>query len=243
MCFSYFGSKSRIAKYYPKPKYPLIIEPFAGAAWYSVHHVQRDNLVRAWLNDKYDVIYRIWKWLIEKATPEEILSVPILKKGFNIRHLLYSIPFEFRDLLGFCYNQGVAYLPNKVTSYGLNNYEWTEEKDVGRQVKNRLRFIFRLITLIYNWHSTNEDYFNLPNHKVTWFIDPPYQHGGERYVYANSQINYKQLAEWCKSRKGQVIVCENMKADWLPFERFVNQKNQKKSERIAESIFYLPENK
>lgn len=235
MCFSYFGSKSRIAKYYPKPKYPLIIEPFAGAAWYSVHHVQRDNLVRAWLNDKYDVIYRIWKWLIEKATPEEILSVPILKKGFNIRHLLYSIPFEFRDLLGFCYGQGYATLPNKVTEWGLKG------SFTGGQVSRRLHSISKLVTMISNWHSTNEEYFNLKNTKATWFIDPPYQQGGEHYVH--NKIDYKRLADWCKSRKGQVIVCENEKADWLPFERFINQKNQKKSERIAESIFYLPENK
>jgi len=34
--WSYYGSKSKVVKHYPKPKYDLIIEPFAGAAWYSV---------------------------------------------------------------------------------------------------------------------------------------------------------------------------------------------------------------
>jgi hypothetical protein len=26
------------------------------------------------------------------------------------------------------------------------------------------------------------------------------------------------LAEWCKERNGQAIVCENTKATWLPFK-------------------------
>ena len=29
--FSYYGTKKRIAKKYPEPKYDIIIEPFAGA--------------------------------------------------------------------------------------------------------------------------------------------------------------------------------------------------------------------
>jgi hypothetical protein len=27
-----------------------------------------------------------------------------------------------------------------------------------------------------------------------------------------------KLAEWCKERNGQAIVCENTKATWLPFK-------------------------
>jgi hypothetical protein len=34
----------------------------------------------------------------------------------------------------------------------------------------------------------------------------------------SSELKYNELAEWCKSRNGQVIVCENTKADWLPFK-------------------------
>jgi hypothetical protein len=29
--------------------------------------------------------------------------------------------------------------------------------------------------------------------------------------------HYDCLKEWCKTRDGQVIVCENEGADWLPF--------------------------
>jgi hypothetical protein len=27
-----------------------------------------------------------------------------------------------------------------------------------------------------------------------------------------------KLAEWCKSREGQVIICENSKATWMDFQ-------------------------
>jgi hypothetical protein len=39
--------------------------------------------------------------------------------------------------------------------------------------------------------------------------------GGQ--FYKHHAINYEELAEWAKARRGQVIVCENGTADWLPF--------------------------
>lgn len=51
------------------------------------------------------------------------------------------------------------------------------------------------------------------------FIDPPYEVGG--YKYKHSEIDFVDLAEWCKNRNGQSIVCENTKATWLPFKRMV----------------------
>ena len=51
----------------------------------------------------------------------------------------------------------------------------------------------------------------------TWFIDPPYTVGG--FWYKFSQIDYQHLSTWCRERKGLSIVCENNKADWLPFKR------------------------
>ena len=67
--WSYYGSKSKIAKVYPTPKYGRIIEPFAGAAWYSVLHRPKKVL----LNEKYEVIHNIWEWLINKASSELII--------------------------------------------------------------------------------------------------------------------------------------------------------------------------
>lgn len=71
--FSYYGSKSKVVKYYPEPMYDTIIEPFAGSARYSLHG---DNWKRnVILVDKYDVICSIWSFLI-KAKEEDVLSLP-----------------------------------------------------------------------------------------------------------------------------------------------------------------------
>jgi len=62
------------------------------------------------------------------------------------------------------------------------------------------------------------NYEDLQNEEATWYIDPPYQFGGEYYIKSNKHIDFANLAEWCKSRLGQTIVCENTKADWLDFK-------------------------
>jgi len=58
----------------------------------------------------------------------------------------------------------------------------------------------------------------LENVEATWFIDPPYEFGGHEYKCSNKNIDFDKLAEWCKERNGQAIVCENTKATWLPFK-------------------------
>lgn len=39
-------------------------------------------------------------------------------------------------------------------------------------------------------------------------------------------IDYVELADWCKSRNGEIIVCENSKADWLDFVPIAKLKGQ-----------------
>ena len=70
---------------------------------------------------------------------------------------------------------------------------------------------------------------------ATWFVDPPYQPQevpeGSKTVYPRGMgyardcsadsIDYAELAEWCGTRPGQVIVCEQAGADWLPFEPLI----------------------
>ena len=45
MPFAYYGAKHELARKYPRPRYPLIIEPFAGAAGYSCHWAHRGTNV------------------------------------------------------------------------------------------------------------------------------------------------------------------------------------------------------
>src|SRR3954469_19028349 len=98
--FSYYGSKFKIAKTYPKPEYNTIIEPFAGAAWYSILHHHKNVI----LNEKFETIYNLWCWLVKEATKEEILN----NRNFIINQDISGIelPQEHKDLIGFCINRG-----------------------------------------------------------------------------------------------------------------------------------------
>ena len=61
------------------------------------------------------------------------------------------------------------------------------------------------------------DYRQAPDIEATWFIDPPYQTVKDGYRHGPATIDFAELAEWCMTRKGQVIVCEGPGAEWLPF--------------------------
>ena len=215
--WSYYGSKAKLAGVYPSPKYDLIIEPFAGAAWYSVVH--RHNNV--WLNEKYDVIYGIWEWLLTTATPDDILLHTDFFLGQNIKDI--GVPKPHKDLIGFCINRGSSAPRNMVQQWSCQS---AKRPGWASTTAYRLKNISELLGDIKHWRVTFGDYTELPDIEATWFIDPPYQFGGNRYAVNN--INYKELAEWCRSRRGQVIVCENTKADWLPFVPIAEITGQRK---------------
>jgi hypothetical protein len=78
---------------------------------------------------------------------------------------------------------------------------------------------------IRHWKLIEGDYACAPDIEATWFIDPPYQVAGTHYVHHT--IDYAELAAWCRSRSGQVMVCENDGATWLPFQPFGLHKKSK----------------
>lgn len=214
--FSYYGSKSKISKYYPKPEYDIVIEPFAGSARYALEYPEK----LVWLNDSYEVVYNIWVYLLN-ATSEQISALPQISKGDDIRELDIS-PVE-KDLMGFMINMGVPYPHHIYTTWAARNDE------VSRCKKRILKYLPK----IRHWGLTCLSYEQLPNIEATWYIDPPYQNGGERYIH--HAIDYTHLAEWCKSRRGQVIVCENSSADWMDFRPLVEMQGQRK--RTTEVIW------
>lgn len=201
--FSYYGSKSKVVDYYPPPKHNRIIEPFAGSARYSLKYWQNDVL----LVDKYPVIVDIWNYL-KSAREQDILKLPKLKVGDDVRN--FGCSREEMLLLGFSCQAGVS-TPNYKTSR------------LGEQ--NSKTFLTNIASNLYkirHWEIKLASYEELNNEEATWFIDPPYQFGGHKYKMSNKSIDFQKLAEWCMSRSGQVIVCENTKADWLPFLPVVN---------------------
>jgi hypothetical protein len=65
--------------------------------------------------------------------------------------------------------------------------------------------------------------------QATWFVDAPYNNeAGEHYTYGRQSIDYQHLGNWCRSRSGQVIACENLGADWLDFRPFRTINGQRK---------------
>ena len=198
--FSYYGSKSKIVDCYPPPKYGKIIEPFAGSARYSLKYWQNDVL----LVDKYPVIVDVWNYL-KNASANDILTLPKLKKGESIKDHTYLAQVE-QDFLGFLVCGGVESPRFNVASFD------------GVNVEKDLKKISKLLYKIKHWEITLGSYDKIDNQYCTWFIDPPYQFGGEYYKESNKNIYFESLSEWCKNREGQVIVCENTKADWMDFK-------------------------
>ncbi len=206
--FKYFGGKYRSAPYYPPPKFKTIIEPFAGSAGYSLRYPQKQII----LIEKYEKIFAIWQYLI-KVSPSEVRALPLLDEGDSIDD--FNITQEAKWLIGFWLNAGAA-APCKtpctwmISGIAIGSF-W------GPRSRER---IARQVDAIKHWKVIYGDYTDAPDIEATWFIDPPYQDQGIHYKHSSHDIDFSHLSEWCKSRNGQKIVCENVGADWLPFDSF-----------------------
>lgn len=200
--FYYFGGKRRCAPLYPAPRYGKIIEPFAGAAGYSTLYADRDVTLR----DASPVVCGVWDYLIH-ATEQEILSLPV-----PVAHVdELAVCQEARWLIGFWLNTGTAH-PSKQPSKWMRD-GWRPHSCWGQTVRAMLA---SQVGRIRHWGVSCGDYSESPDEEATWFVDPPYKVVGERH-YPSKVDDYAALAVWCRSRLGQVIVCERGGADWLPF--------------------------
>lgn len=218
--FPYYGSKWRAALHYPTPRYDHIIEPFAGSACYSLRHFER----QVTLVDCNPIIYGVWLYILG-ASEQAILTLPE-----NIPHIdgVGHLSNEERWLIGFWLNHGTA-TPSLTPSAWMRKGQH-KTSFWGPEIKER---ILRQREKIKHWTILCRGYHQIGNgDPVTWFIDPPYQLKGEHY--ANRYVDYKYLGEWCKGKNGQVIVCEQDGADWLPFKPFRDLKSTKgKSKEVV----------
>lgn len=230
--FSYYGRKTKLAKYYPKPIYSTIIEPFAGSAAYSLHgdNWKKDVI----LIEKDQRLVLIWQYL-QMATPEMILSLPKVQVGQDIRTLpeYNRLRNPEKWLMGFGINPGSSTPKNVAGKFN----QWESEK---KKIADNLHKIKHWKICLGNYDDLDIIIPQLGiERKITYFIDPPYQgRGGKWYKseFNNKNIDYIKLAEWCKSLKGQVIVCENSEATWLPFKPLVELKGQ--LHNTEEVIYY-----
>ena len=211
----YYGGKWRSAPHYPRPEYGAIIEPFAGAAGYALRYPDR----AVTLVERYGVIAAIWRYLI-RVPEAEVRRVPTVQ---HTDDLPGWVPEEARHLVGFWMNTGVT-RPCRQLSAGRLRLSRRGRIFEGWTPATRER-VAGQVGRIRHWRVVEGDYTAAPNVTATWFIDPPYNNqAGVHYVHGPGGLDYRELAAWCRDRRGQVMVCENVGADWLPFRPFMRAK-------------------
>jgi site-specific DNA-adenine methylase len=204
--FYYYGGKRRLARFYPPPKHDVVVEPFAGSAAYSVHHLREGLVERAILVEKDPRVCEIWNQLLAME-PDEVLAYAIPKDGDRTSDFLV------------------------MTSACSNRIARTAEMTVTKRMPVVLERMFKQIAAVLphvkgRVQVIEGDYTKAPDVEATWFVDPPYhvngrpQQRGMGYAEGcnSDSLDYEVLAGWCRRRPGQKIVCEQAGAKWLPFE-------------------------
>ena len=211
--FTYFGGKWRIAPKYPKPVHDTLIEPFAGSAGYALRYPH----LNVSLVDANEAVAGTWDYIIH-ASESEIASLPEYDGTWDTVDDLNHLPQEARWLIGWWLNKGAATPCKRPSAWMRGNAECLGENHWGPGVKAR---IARQQPHVRHWAIEHGSYADIGNREATWFIDPPYEVAGK---YPTRDVDFDHLGEWCRSREGQAIVCENVGAKWLPFEPFVSAK-------------------
>ena len=221
--FTYTGGKYRLAPKYPAPAHDLIVEPFAGSAGYSLRHYERDVL----LVDLDPRVATLWEYLIE-ASPSDVRSLPLFDGSWETTDDLHSLSDGEAMLIRGWLNKGTfGKRPSAWMRTGLYpNQFW------GEATRER---VASQVPLIKHWRIQHGSYESAPDVEATWFIDPPYQVAGVCYAHGSQKIDYAALARWCKEREGQVLACENVGADWLPFRPFADAKAMHGGQRTGVS--------
>lgn len=227
---SYYGGKIKLARRYPTPQYDTIIEPFAGSAGYSTIYFKKKVI----LIEKYPVLAELWKYLI-RADPKRIISLPDVEEGQKVRDIK-GLCQEEKSLIGW-WVQIAINAPRQSFNKGRNSSgTW------GSHIRLH---VARQVQLIRHWKVIEGEYTDAPDIKATWFIDPPYQKQGKYYICPSKDIDFDSLGKWCREREGQVMVCENQGATWLPFKPFKDAPSSRGDigNRSLEAIWYRTDKK
>ena len=220
----FYGGKSKIAHLYPKPRHGIIIEPFAGAASYSLLYYDKEII----LNEADVRVYSIWKFLLSKDAYDIVneFMPNSVKPGDTLRSIFKANTHQgFLELMRTAISRGSG-------SWGFSTKVSKRGAIAWKTVKDKLLY---WIPKIRHWKIFYGDYTELPNYNATWYIDPPYSSRQGR-VYRIDCIDYGRLLLWVRSRSGFVIVCENVDAKWLDFKKLTAFKGHN-SCRYYEGIY------
>lgn len=216
--FSYYGAKWRVSARLPAPTREVVVEPFAGSAGYSTRH----HHLAVHLVERDEVIADLWDYLIHvKASEVERLPLTLT----HIDDLPPGLPTGAVSLIGFWLNHGTTAPCRKPSA-------WMRAGDHassfwGEEIRHR---VASQVDHIRHWTILCGDYADAPDVDATWHVDPPYSTPAGRH-YRCSDVDYQHLGEWCRIRKGQVIVCEQEGATWLPFSPANDVKSTKGTSR------------
>lgn len=200
--FPFYGSKWRDARRYPPPA-GRVVEPFAGSAGYATWHEPGEVL----LVDLDPIIVGVWEYLI-RVSPAEVRRLPDLEPGQSVDDL--RLPQEARWLIGFWLNRGSAQPKKTATAYSRRVDR--QQLIWGAGARER---IASQVERIRHWEVKLASYEAAPVVRATWFVDPPYRDKGRFYRF--HAIDYPALGAWCRRLPGNMIVCEQEGAAWLPF--------------------------
>lgn len=208
-----------MAPRYLYPQYEHIIEPFAGAAGYSLYYHKPDRPVT--LIDIDPKVAGVWQFLI-RSSFDDIMALPLVQ---SVDELPGTVCQEARWLIGFCMDTGTQ-APNR------NMCNWGKQPESAKFFwgKAKRATIANQVRWIKHWKFIHGSYEQAPNVKAHWYVDPPYAVKGKTYRY--SDVDYQALAKWCLTRKGYVQVCENEGATWMPFE-FLSKLHSKAGSRTG----------
>ncbi len=203
--FPFFGGKWKLAEDYGAPRYDHVIEAFGGGAGYScVWEPKKVTLI-----ERDPVVFGVWKFL-QGTSPREIKRLP--SNISSLDELPSWVCREARWLIGFWFDQNPAKPAQRRHKWARTPrrgaFYWSET------IKSR---IASQLDRIQHWNIIEASYNQAPNREAHWFIDPPY-HGAAGRNYRYHDIDYPELAKWCRSRLGFVQVCEQEGATWLPFK-------------------------
>lgn len=234
--FKWFGSKWLAAPHYPEPECGTIVEPFAGGAGYSLRYSHKQVHI-AEVNPH---IFMLWKWLIEEATPDLILSIPLdVPIGTDIRSLGMSLgqslllkSWQRTNNVGNCWT---------ISAWGSKPGQWT--------ANTRARVAYEHAA-IRHWriHKCGISLMRSHPFESTWFVDPPYLYN---YQYkAALPCSYDDLGTLVAGLPGQVIACEAVctktqsAPSYLPFREFrkcvTSRRKQTQSHHSKELIYHKP---